>query len=148
MAVELVLGEDIEITFGGLAGIEVDGDIELNIEKTEIEKKLRNSAVVQHMISRRVNATGSFDGVSKGDTSLWDSIVSLFIGSATTIGKETKLSGITKQPPVTIEFNEVDKNKKWKLGDVKIKSLKISFPEDDVVKISCDYGANEIGTAT
>lgn len=146
MAVELVLGEDIEITFGGLAGIEIDGDIELNIEKTEIEKKLRNSAVVQHIISRRVNATGSFDGISKGDKSLWESIISMFIGSTSTIGKDTKISAITRQPAVSIEFNEVDKAKKWKLGDVKIKSLKISFPEDDVVKISCDYGANEIGT--
>lgn len=145
MAVELVLGEDIEITFGGLAGIEIDGDIELNIEKTEIEKKIRNSAVVQHMISRRVNATGSFDGVTKGDKSIWDSILAMFIGASTTIGKDTKINTIKKQPPVTIQFNEVNKGKVWKLGDVKIKSLKVSFPEDDVVKISCDYGANEIG---
>ncbi len=145
MAVELVLGEDIEITFGGLAGIEIDGDIELNIEKTEIEKKLRNSAVVQHIISRRVNATGSFDGVTKGDKSIWDSILAMFIGSLTKIGKDTKISNIAKQPSVSIQFNEVNKRKVWKLGDVKIKSLKVSFPEDDVVKISCDYGANEIG---
>ncbi|WP_333641300.1 hypothetical protein [Mesotoga prima] len=145
MAVELVLGEDIEITFGGLAGIEVDGDIELNIEKTEIEKKIRNSAVVQHMISRRVNATGSFDGVTKGDKSIWDSILAMFIGASTTIGKDTKINNIAKQPSVSIQFNEVNKAKVWKLGDVKIKSLKVSFPEDDVVKISCDYGANEIG---
>lgn len=145
MAVELVLGEDIEITFGGLAGIEVDGDIELNIEKTEIEKKIRNSAVVQHMISRRVNATGSFDGVTKGDKSIWDSILAMFIGASTTIGKDTKINNIAKQPSVSIQFNEVNKGKVWKLGDVKIKSLKVSFPEDDVVKISCDYGANEIG---
>ncbi|HPD39524.1 MAG TPA: hypothetical protein PK411_14350 [Mesotoga infera] len=145
MAVELVLGEDIEITFGGLAGIEIDGDIELNIEKTEIEKKLRNSAVVQHIISRRVNATGSFDGVTKGDKSIWDSILAMFIGSSTKIGKDTKISNIAKQPSVSIQFNEVNKKKVWKLGDVKIKSLKVSFPEDDVVKISCDYGANEIG---
>jgi len=145
MAVELVLGEDIEITFGGLAGIEIDGDIELNIEKTEIEKKIRNSAVVQHMISRRVNATGSFDGVTKGDKSIWDSILAMFIGASTKIGKDTKINTIKKQPPVLIQFNEVNKGKVWKLGDVKIKSLKVSFPEDDVVKISCDYGANEIG---
>lgn len=145
MAVELVLGEDIEITFGGLAGIEVDGDIELNIEKTEIEKKIRNSAVVQHIISRRVNATGSFDGVTKGDKSIWDSILAMFIGASTTIGKDTKINNIAKQPSVSIQFNEVNKKKVWKLGDVKIKSLKVSFPEDDVVKISCDYGANEIG---
>lgn len=145
MAVELVLGEDIEITFGGLAGIEIDGDIELNIEKTEIEKKLRNSAVVQHIISRRVNATGSFDGVTKGDKSIWDSILAMFIGASTKIGKDTKINNIAKQPSVSIQFNEVNKKKVWKLGDVKIKSLKVSFPEDDVVKISCDYGANEIG---
>lgn len=145
MAVELVLGEDIEITFGGLAGIEVDGDIELNIEKTEIEKKIRNSAVVQHIISRRVNATGSFDGVTKGDKSIWESILAMFIGASTTIGKDTKINNIAKQPSVSIQFNEVNKAKVWKLGDVKIKSLKVSFPEDDVVKISCDYGANEIG---
>jgi len=145
MAVELVLGEDIEITFGGLAGIEIDGDIELNIEKTEIEKKLRNSAVVQHIISRRVNATGSFDGVTKGDKSIWDSILAMFIGASKTIGKDTKINNIAKQPSVSIQFNEVNKKKVWKLGDVKIKSLKVSFPEDDVVKISCDYGANEIG---
>lgn len=145
MAVELVLGEDIEITFGGLAGIEIDGDIELNIEKTEIEKKLRSSAVVQHIISRRVNATGSFDGVTKGDKSIWDSILAMFIGASTTIGKDTKINNIAKQPSVSIQFNEVNKRKVWKLGDVKIKSLKVSFPEDDVVKISCDYGANEIG---
>lgn len=146
MAVELVLGEDIEISIGGWDGIEIDGDIELNIEKTEIEKKLRNSAVVQHVLSRRVNATGSFDGLAKGDKSLWESIVTMFIGSKTKVGKETTITSVEKQPSVSIEFNESDRNKKWKLGDVKVKSLKISFPEDDVVKVSCDYAANEIET--
>lgn len=145
MGTQVFLGENVQVTLSssGLALI-ADGDIEVNVEKMEIEKKVRGKAVVQHVLSKRVNITGSIDGISENG-GLWDDVIGWFVTGGATLTKvddTVLLSAVGEQPSLSIQFDEVGASASWKLSDVKVKTLKISYPEEDVVKVSLDYAAN------
>jgi|GEM_PF-1578822 len=153
MATQVFLGENVQVTIAGTKGdggsldLIADGDIEVTIEKSEIEKKVRGFSAVSHVLSKRVNITGSIDGISKnGD--LWADAIGWFIGSADAIGDTIEITAIKNQPALQITFDELGTGESgttqssWKLNDVQVKSLKVSYPEEDVVKVTLDFGAN------
>jgi len=145
MATQIFLGENVQVTLvsSGLSLI-ADGDIEVNVDKMEIEKKVRGKAVVQHVLSKRINVTGSIDGISENG-GLWDDVIGWFVTGGATITKiddGVLLSAVNDQPALSIQFDEIGASASWKLLDVKVKTLKVSYPEEDVVKVSMDYAAN------
>lgn len=145
MATQVYLGENVQVTLtsSGLSLI-ADGDIEVNVEKMEVEKKVRGRAVVQHVLSKRINITGSIDGISENG-GLWNDVIGWFVtggASITKLDDGVLLSAINEQPALSIQFDEIGGDASWKLIDVKVKTLKVSYPEEDVVKVSMDYAAN------
>jgi hypothetical protein len=141
---DILLGENIEITVSGNLNIHVDGDIEVNLEKNLIEKKLRNVAVVQNVVSKRIKVSGSMDGISK-NSDIWGDVLSWFIGTATKADGATTLSSITAQPSLDMTFDDkAVTGRSWKLTDVKVNTLKVTYPNEEEVKVTMDYAANGI----
>lgn len=141
---DILLGENIEITVSGSLKIHVDGDIEVNLEKNLIEKKLRNVAVVQNVVSKRIKISGSMDGISQNND-IWGDVLSWFVGTTSKADGATTLSRITAQPTLDMTFDDkVNAGRSWKLTDVKVNTLKASYPNEEEVKVTLDFAANGI----
>ncbi|PZC52317.1 MULTISPECIES: hypothetical protein [unclassified Mesotoga] len=145
MGTQVFLGENVQVTISS-SGLELlsDGDIEVNVEKNEVEKRVRGKAVVQHVLSKVVNVTGSIDGLSRNGT-LWDDVISWFASGGaklTKIDDSTLITAVQEQPALSITFDEPSGGGSWKLTDVKVKTLKLSYPQEDVIVVSMDIAAN------
>ena len=136
--VQKVSGENAMMTVNGL-DILVDGDTELNIEREVFEWKIRGVPITQHIESKRVTVTGSISGVPTGAAA---DVLSTYMGADRLDGTVTFDN--VNLPNVSITYTFTDDSDKITLGDVKIKSLKISAKDGEVIRIEADFAANTI----
>ncbi len=133
---EKVSGENASVNVNGI-DILVDGDIELTIEREVFEWKVRGVAATQHIPSKRVTISGSVSGVP---TNGMNAVLRSFLGTDS-IDATTDLSSISL-PNVTITYDFGGDT--FTLGDVKLKSVKPSAKDGDVIRVDIDFVANRI----
>ena len=137
---KLIHGENVSVTVGGIT-IEVDGDVQLKIERDVLEKKLRGKAVKAKVPSKTINLGGTLKGYVQNN--IWDDVLSPFLGiPGTSVDSQTDITNINPVDSMTVTFDWKDGGKKVRLTGVVPKSVTVDSPAEDLVSVEIEFGAN------
>ena len=139
---QLIHGENVVVTVGGDFKIEVDGDVQLKVERDVLEKKLRGKAVKAKIPSKTINLDGTIKGMIQN--TLWEDVLAPFLGiTGTSLDTTTDITNVSPNN-FTVAFDWKDGGKTVTLTGCVAKSVTVDAPNEDVVSVEIEFGANGI----